>query len=210
MKHQRRNYGQYCGLARTLDVVGDRWSLLVVRELLVRPMRYGDLLASLPRIPTNLLADRLRSLEQDGVLERSFDRSSSAVVYRLTGWGEQLREMVDAAVRWSTPLMVSGPDGDAFRPHWLVVALQALLKGRKSKTPRSIGVEVDSTLLTIGIDQQGPDVSLASQETPATVLRAPAPVVLGLAAGVLTLEQLDARSRIEGDKELVRAILSAA
>jgi hypothetical protein len=66
-----RSYGQFCGLARSLDVVGDRWTLLIVRELLIRgPCRYTDLRAGLPGIPTNLLADRLREMDQAGLLRR--------------------------------------------------------------------------------------------------------------------------------------------
>src|SRR5216684_4431450 len=129
-----RSYGQFCGLARALDVVGDRWSLLIVRELLLGPMRYGELVASLGGIATNLLADRLRSLESSGVIERRLGHMSG-VVYALTPWGSQLREAIEALIRWSTPLMVSGRDGDAFQPHWLAVALEALLRGRTGKPP---------------------------------------------------------------------------
>src|SRR5438270_348994 len=66
-----RNYGQYCGLARALDVVGDRWNLLIVRQLLIAPARYRELVEGLPGVATNLLADRLRDLETAGVIERA-------------------------------------------------------------------------------------------------------------------------------------------
>src|SRR5919198_3861323 len=117
-----RSYGQYCGLARVLDAVGDRWSLLIVRELLPGPMRYSELVASLGGIATNLLADRLRSLESSGVIERRLGQTSG-VIYALTPWGSELREAIGALVRWSSPLMVSGRGGDAFQPRWLAVAL---------------------------------------------------------------------------------------
>ena len=127
-----RSYGQYCGLARALDAVGDRWSLLIVRELLPGPMRYSELVASLDGIATNLLADRLRSLESSGVIERRLGQTSG-VVYALTPWGGQLREAIDALIRWSIPLMASGRGGDVFQPRWLAVALEALLpEGRQS------------------------------------------------------------------------------
>jgi DNA-binding HxlR family transcriptional regulator len=125
-----RSYGQYCGLARALDVVGGRWSLLIVRELLVGPARYRDLLAGLPGIATNLLAERLRDLEEAGVVQRQLDTDSNGVVYALTPWGSELRGAIDALLNWSKPLMVSGPRGDSFQAHWLVVALQALLRGK--------------------------------------------------------------------------------
>src|SRR5918997_5210754 len=110
-----RSYGQFCGLARALDVVGDRWNLLIVRELLVGPMRYGELAGSLGGIATNLLADRLRTLESAGVIERQLGQTRG-VVYALTPWGSELREAVEALIRWSFPLMATGPGGDPTHP----------------------------------------------------------------------------------------------
>src|SRR5215207_7328577 len=133
-----RSYGQFCGLARALDVVGDRWNLLIVRELLFGPMRYGELVASLGGIATNLLADRLRSLESSGVIERRLGETSG-VVYALTPWGDELREAVGALIRWSAPLMVSGPAGDPMQPRWLAVALEALLRGRTARPFAELG-----------------------------------------------------------------------
>ncbi len=81
-----KNFGQYCGLARALDVVGDRWNLLIVRQLLVAPARYRELLDGLPGVATNLLAGRLRELEAAGVIERRL-ADGAAVTYALTPWG---------------------------------------------------------------------------------------------------------------------------
>ncbi len=86
-----RSYGQYCGLARALDVVGNRWNLLIVRELLIGPARYRQLQAGLPGIATNLLAERLRELEEAGVIERQLDSDSNGVAYALTPpWGNRI------------------------------------------------------------------------------------------------------------------------
>jgi len=85
----KRSYGQYCGLAQALDVVGSRWSLLIVRELLGGPARYGQLQAGLPGIATNLLAERLRELEEAGVVRRQLDTDSNSVAYALTPWGNE-------------------------------------------------------------------------------------------------------------------------
>ncbi len=125
-----RSYGQYCGLARSLEVVGDRWNLLIVRQLLIAPARYRDLIEGLPGIATNLLADRLRDLESSGVVERRLTGAGSTVEYALTAWGAQLREPIEGLIRWSTPLMTSGPGGDIFRPEWLALAVPALLNAR--------------------------------------------------------------------------------
>ncbi len=120
-----RTYGQYCGLARSLEVVGDRWNLLIVRQLLIAPARYRDLIDGLPGIATNLLADRLRDLEASGVVERRLAGEGSVVEYALTPWGAELRQPIESLIRWSTPLMVRGPDGDSFRPEWLALAVRA-------------------------------------------------------------------------------------
>lgn len=98
-----RSYGQYCGLARSLEVVGDRWNLLIVRQLLVGSARYRDLLEGLPGIATNLLADRLRDLETAGVIERRLADTGSVVEYALTEWGAELRQPIESLIRWSTP-----------------------------------------------------------------------------------------------------------
>jgi DNA-binding HxlR family transcriptional regulator len=108
-----KSYGQYCGLARALDVIGDRWVLLIVRELLDGPRRYAELLDGLPGIATNLLVDRLRSMETSGLLARQDDGR-----YALTSRGEALNDVVYAMGRWAGPLMLRPPGDDAFRSHW--------------------------------------------------------------------------------------------
>jgi DNA-binding HxlR family transcriptional regulator len=86
-----RHYGQYCALARALDVVGDRWTLLIIRELSIRPCRYTDLRDGLPGIATNLLADRLKSLEAAGVIaSEAAPPPVATTLYRLTDRGMAL------------------------------------------------------------------------------------------------------------------------
>lgn len=202
----RRSYGQYCGLARALDVVGNRWSLLIVRELLRGPARYGQLQAGLPGISTNLLAERLRELEEAGVVQRQLDTDSNGVAYALTPWGSELRGPIAALVNWSTPLMVSGPRDDSFRPHWLVVALESLLDGQRTEVPATAGVEVAGTTLTVRVDETGTHVALDADEQPETVLRAEPLVVLGLASGMLTVEQAISAGDLRGDKQDLAAV----
>jgi DNA-binding HxlR family transcriptional regulator len=201
-----RSYGQFCGVARALDAVGDRWSLLIVRELLVGPMRYSELVASLGGIATNLLADRLRSLEACGVLERRLGESSG-VVYALTPWGGQLREPIEALIRWSTPLMATGPGGDPMQPRWLAVALPAVLRGRTAKRPIELGIEAGGSFMTLRIDKDGPQVTLQPDKHPDTILETEPEVVLGLAAGVLSIDEVGAA--VHGDPEVVTAVLGA-
>jgi DNA-binding HxlR family transcriptional regulator len=124
-----RSYDEYCAIAKSLDVVGDRWTLLIVRELAVRgACRYTDLRNGLPGIATNLLAARLRELEQGGVVEREDAPPPVATtLFRLTPRGEQLRPVLENLIQWGTPLMTEQPPGDTVRSHWLAYALGLML-----------------------------------------------------------------------------------
>jgi DNA-binding HxlR family transcriptional regulator len=205
-----RSYGQYCGLARALDVVGDRWNLLIVRQLLMAPARYRDLVDGLPGMATNLLADRLRDLESAGVVERRLADKDNAIVYALTPWGAQLREPIESLIRWSTPLMVRGPDGQRFRADWLVVALPALLAGRVAAGRSStLGIAVDGCVVQVRATRSGVEVSLHDGRDLDAVVRADASIVLGLAAGELALDEVHELVDIEGDEAAVRAVFGA-
>ncbi|MBV8527146.1 MAG: winged helix-turn-helix transcriptional regulator [Candidatus Dormibacteraeota bacterium] len=97
----RRSYDQYCAVARALDVVGDRWTLLIVRDLMLGPKRYKELLEGLPGIGTNLLAARLRELEAAGVVERGvLPPPAASAVYQLTEIGAALQPVLIALGRW--------------------------------------------------------------------------------------------------------------
>jgi DNA-binding HxlR family transcriptional regulator len=205
-----RDYGQYCGLARSLDVVGDRWNLLIVRQLLMGPARYGELREGLSGIATNLLTDRLRSLETAGVIERRLSGDAGAITYALTPWGAQSREPINALVRWSTPLMIRGPEGDEFRPEWLLVALPVLFEGR-APTDQSVtvGIVVDGGMAQLRATESGIDVGKPDGCELDAVLTADAPLVVGLAAGVLSLNDVAALVAIDGDESAVRTFLEA-
>src|SRR5919205_66330 len=97
----RRSYGDRCGIARALDLVGERWALLVVRELLLGPKRFTDLRAGLPHVSPDVLAQRLRELEQAGVLRRgTLPPPAASRIYELTGRGRELEPVVLALGRW--------------------------------------------------------------------------------------------------------------
>jgi DNA-binding HxlR family transcriptional regulator len=196
-----RSYRQFCGLARALDVVGDRWNLLIVRQLLTGPARYGELHDGLPGMATNLLADRLRDLEEAGVVERQ-SMAGGVPRYSLTAWGSELRVAVEALVRWSTPLMARGPAGDRFRVEWLMVALPALLSG--TRRAGTIGIDIDGYVIQVRRARRGVEVGPHDGRKLDAVLRADPWVVLGIASGALALD--DAVVRIEGDHDAIRAI----
>ena len=200
-----RSYGQFCGLARALDLIGDRWTLLIVRELLPGPMRYTDLRASLAGIATNLLAERLRTLEANGITERRLD--DVGVVYALTPWGEALREPMEALGRWAAPLLATGRQGDAFQPRWLALALPALLRGATATPPVEVGVEIEGFLILVRVDEDGPHAT-APDQRPDTVFTAPAEVVIGLATGRLTVEQALPLGDLQGDERTLAEVFA--
>lgn len=116
----RRSYDQYCAVARALDAVGERWSLLIVRELLDGPRRYTDLHADLPGVSTDILAGRLKQLESEGlVVRRKLERPANAVVYQLTERGLTLRQVVDALGSWGLGALGEPRPTDAVREHWV-------------------------------------------------------------------------------------------
>ncbi len=132
-----RTYRQFCAIAKALDVVGDRWSLLIVRELLLRDgLRYTDLQAGLPGIATNLLAERLRDLEQAGVVSRELAPPPVATtLYHLTERGRGLRPVLKALGGWGGPLLTEAAEDDAFAGHWLALPAESLLGERLTPGP---------------------------------------------------------------------------
>jgi len=96
-----RSYRQFCAIASALDTIGERWTLLIIRELLTGPKRYSDLLDGLPGIPTDMLAARLRRLEDEGLVEREvLPPPAASKVYVLTGSGLSLEPVIAALARW--------------------------------------------------------------------------------------------------------------
>jgi DNA-binding HxlR family transcriptional regulator len=124
-----KGYAQFCPVAHALELVGERWALLVVRELLNGPKRYTDLAAALPGIGTNILAGRLRDLEQGGIVQkRQLPPPAAAKVYELTPYGEELREPLYALARWGARSLGPPTPDDSLAPGWLVNAIGATCK----------------------------------------------------------------------------------
>src|SRR5438105_7395761 len=121
-----RSYGQFCGLARALELVGERWALLIVRDLLVGPRRFTDLRQGLPRIPTNVLADRLKELEQAGIVRRRvLPRPAASVVYELTEYGSQLDEVVLRLGLWGAQSLGQPRPGEILTADSMVMAMRS-------------------------------------------------------------------------------------
>ncbi|MBA2951158.1 winged helix-turn-helix transcriptional regulator [Streptomyces himalayensis] len=120
----RRSYDQYCPAARALDAVGDRWTLLIVRELLAGPRRYTDLHADLPGVSTDVLASRLRDMERDGLTtRRRLAPPGAAYVYELTRRGRELLPVLQALGEWGAPALEERRSTDAVRAHWFALPL---------------------------------------------------------------------------------------
>ncbi|MGV0655408.1 helix-turn-helix domain-containing protein [Mycolicibacterium thermoresistibile] len=134
-----RTYGQHCALAKSLDLVGDRWTLLIVRELLDGPRRYSDLLTTLRPIATDMLATRLRHLEEHHLVRRrELPKPASGTVYELTADGAALEAVVHAFIRWGRSLLETRRAGDVVRPHWLARAVRAHVRPDRTGPPLSV------------------------------------------------------------------------
>jgi DNA-binding HxlR family transcriptional regulator/putative sterol carrier protein len=117
-------YQQYCGAARALDVVGDRWTLLIVRELALGRRRFTDLIDGLPGVSRNLLTERLRALERDGVVARQeLPPPAARQVYELTEDGRDLAAAMIPLVAWGARRLGARKPSESFRPHWGALAM---------------------------------------------------------------------------------------
>jgi DNA-binding HxlR family transcriptional regulator len=205
-----RTYGQWCALAKALEVVGERWSLLVVRELLDGPRRYTDLLDGIPGISTDVLAARLRHLEDGGVLvRRTLPPPASSQVYELTERGRALTPSVGALARWGMQLLGDRNADEAFRPQWLAAALRALLA---PDPPPDATLDVDFELGAAEVVRiRVADGTLASVPDPGCepdlVVRADVGTLAALANGSLRARDAiaDGRLELDGGREAIRA-----
>jgi DNA-binding HxlR family transcriptional regulator len=128
-----RSYHQYCGVARALDVVGERWTLLIIRDLLLGPRRYKDLLEGLPGIGTNLLADRLRELDKRGIIRRTvLPPPAGSTVYELTELGQALGPIVFELGLWGARLLAIPKEDDQVPTAAIFVAMRVMFKPDKA------------------------------------------------------------------------------
>ena len=202
-----RSYRQFCGLAKALDLVGERWTLLIVRELLLGPRRYTDLHKGLPGIATNLLATRLAGLEEAGIIAREEAPPPVATtLYRLTPRGAELRPVIEALGRWARPLMAQGVKGDAFRAEWLALPAQLYLADREPKRPPAV-IEVRAGEQPVVIEASGGVIRTRLGPAPDAdvVITARPDLALALLLGRVNLRTARARGlELDGDARVLK------
>src|SRR5438132_8508704 len=125
----RRSYADGCAAAHALDLVGERWAMLIVRELVLGPKRFSDLRAGLPGIASNVLTTRLRELEASGVVaRRELPRPAASMVYELTEYGREFEPVMLALGRWGARTLGERSEGQTLRSEWVAVAMRAFFR----------------------------------------------------------------------------------
>lgn len=205
-----RTYAQYCAVAKSLDLVGDRWTLLIIRELMLRGgSRYTDLRDGLPGIATNLLVERLRELERAELVWREAAPPPIATtLYHLTPRGEALRPVLRALGHWGAALLPQASDDDAFRSHWLVLPAEDLLHDRTpDQPPVSIEVRTGGGPVTIETTNGEVRARPGSAIHPDLILTGPHRVIVRLLAGRLDVDDATAKGlTVEGNVGVLRRL----
>ena len=186
-----RSYGQYCSIARGLDLVGDRWTLLIVRELLLRgPSRFTDVKNGLPGIAPNLLATRLKELEQAGLIRHEYAPPPVATqLYQLTTDGLALEPVLRALGLWGMRYMVDGRRDDAFQAEWLAYApAWFTTDADKSGPPAVIQVDGDGQRAVIELGDGQVRTRVGDADRADLTLTGPARAVLGVLLGMIDVK----------------------
>jgi DNA-binding HxlR family transcriptional regulator len=206
----KRNYGDSCGIARALDTVGERWALLVVRELLLGPKRFTDLRTGLPRIGPDMLAARLRELEDAGlVAQRRLAPPAARTVYELTERGRELEPVLHALGRWGSRQPLA-PDPPPLSPDATVVAMQTMFEPDPTARPSVIALRLDGHLFSLDADSDRLVATTgAGAPAAATVETDPATLTAVLWHG-LEVDRAVAEGRlaIDGDQPTARSLLN--
>jgi DNA-binding HxlR family transcriptional regulator len=206
-----RSYGEYCSIAKALDVVGDRWTLLIIRELLIRgACRYTDLKNGLPGIATNLLADRIRELESAGLIQREDAPPPVATtLFRLTDAGAELLPVLDAIGLWGVRYMTERAQGDEFRGHWFAFPASFFLRDSDpGGPPQTIELRAASSPAVLEVSGGSIRTRLGTAAVPDLVLSGEPQVILGLFAGHLTVaDAAHLGLQISGDPSVLHRVL---
>ena len=182
-----RDYGQYSGVSRAMEVVGERWALLIVRDLLVGPRRYGELAEGLPRIPTNILAARLKELQAAGVIRRM--PRSRVIVYELTPYGRELEPVVLALGAWGFKALGEPREEQVITPDSMTIDLRTAFRPLVAATLPSTAyaARLGTTELLIRVD--GSILDVERGDGPADLAFATGPDIRRLISGELAADR---------------------
>lgn len=208
-----RSYQQHCGLARALDLLGERWSLLVLRELSLGPKRYRDLVENLPGIGTNLLAARLKTLGDAGVIRKATLPAPAGVqVYELTERGEQLRPILEDLALWGYQLLPGTPGADdTARASWAAMTMGALLDRSDPGDLRgTFAFAVGDERFHVTVDADGARVHQGAPAAPDLVASTDPTTFFALADRRLTPARAirDGLLAVDGDRRLLDRLLT--
>ncbi len=202
-----RSYGQFCGFARAVEVVGERWAFMIVRDLLVSPRRFTDLHHGLPGIPTNVLTARLKELEEAGVARRRvLPRPDGSVVYELTEYGMEFEEIVYGLGRWGAKALDAPRPGETITADSLVIALRSTFDSAAAKGLRS-SYELRAGDIVIHARVDGHSLEVKKGPLPdADLVIETGPALKGLMSGEISPAQALASGsvRIAGDPDLLK------
>ena len=200
-----KSYGQFCALARAMDRVGDRWTMLIVRELLLGPARYGELSAALPGMASNLLAQRLKQLTADGIVSRT--EADGRPVYRLTPRGEALEPVLLALIRWGAAYMPEGPGEDVVDERWALLAMRAMLATASGNLPHGeVAVRCGELEFGVVVDAEGRRVVAGPAQRPTATVTAPVLALLPAVGFGVWSDDVT----VEGDADFARAALTSS
>jgi DNA-binding HxlR family transcriptional regulator len=209
-----KSYQQYCSVARALDVVGDRWVLLIVRELLaLGPSRYSDLKRGLPGIASNLLAERLKVMEAEGLLER-YDAPPpvGTGLYQLTARGRELQDVLQALSRWGLERMQTGTEAeDAVRPQWSALFAGLDLSPRVApETEVVVRIETGGEAVQAILRHGAFEIRRGATPDADVTLSGSAPLIGAVLSGLLTPDQAaDLGLEIAGTPSVLTDLLHA-
>jgi DNA-binding HxlR family transcriptional regulator len=201
-----KRYGQRCPVARALDVVGERWTPLIVRELLLGPRRYTDLLEALPGIGTNMLAGRLSDLQSHGVVaRRTLPPPTPVVVYELTDAGEALAPVLDALRAWGMRFGPAAERGDAVRPAWI---LQSAASGRsRLRAGQVCELRVGGEVFELRSSEDGVTVKARPAADADAVITVEPSVLIRLAGGGIDPARAWDRLEVAGDRRVAGEVI---
>ena len=207
-----RSYDQYCAVAKALDVIGDRWVLLIARELMTAgPSRYTDLLKGLPGIATNLLADRLKEMEESGLIRREEAAPPVATtLYHLTERGHALYPVLKELGRWGAPYMRPPLTAKSFRSHWLKFPFEVyLVDNRPDEVPVAIEVRTgDEPMVIETIDGKAVARRGTAPRPDAVLSGRPGPI-LGLFSGLIDLAEARRRGlEVKGSQKALQRVVA--